>query len=353
MFFKLRRFLFSAAAPLCPACATVFAMAGLITLIGESAQADISAYAKDVSADATNSFLTTNASTSPEPVNIGTLNGNNTYEFIVNAKTDLTSSDALMGVGDGGEAIKFDQFPDSGDYGATIYTVADYRFNVQETLGTPVVLDFVAHPATGTTELFVDGVDTGSSVPFAVALSGEVGLAHLFTATTSLPTNSMGLSSPRRLTIRAYRPPRSQPTPTRTSPPCPNLPPWRCWPPAPSACSATLGGDKGQRDELRTQRLSTDPTPYPSWPSLRLRPRRTRHEGQLDLAAGGVADTLLSVHGQWAWSLVGVDAGPAWPSRKAVRDKKKARPRAALWRQATRHGSRSQASSSILVMGGD
>ena len=176
MFFKMRCFLFSAAAPLCPACATVFAMAGLIPLTGESAQADISAYAKDVTADATNTFLTTNASTSPEPVNIGTLAGNNTYEFIVNAKADLTSSDALMGVGDGGEAIKFDQFPDSGDYGATIYTVADYRFNVQETLGTPVVLDFVAHPAAGTTQLFVDGVDTGSSVPFAVALSGEVGL---------------------------------------------------------------------------------------------------------------------------------------------------------------------------------
>jgi hypothetical protein len=81
-----------------------------------------------------------------------------------------------MGVGNGGEAIKFDQFPDSGDYGATKYTVADYRYNVQETLGSDVVLDFVAHPVTGTTELFVDGLDTGSSVPFALSLSGTVGL---------------------------------------------------------------------------------------------------------------------------------------------------------------------------------
>ena len=39
----------------------------------------------------------------------------------------------------------------------------------------------------------------------------------------------------------------------------------------------------GQR-ELRSQRPSTNPTPQPSCPSLRIRPRRTRHEGQLDPA---------------------------------------------------------------------
>jgi len=47
-------------------------------------------------------------------------------------------------------------------------------YSIPTTFGTNVFLDFVANANAGTTELFVNGVDTGSSVAFAVSISGPV-----------------------------------------------------------------------------------------------------------------------------------------------------------------------------------
>ena len=75
---------------------------------------------------------------------------------------------------DGVQAIKFDQYPNTGLYGATQYGIADYSFGVPTTVGSDVVLDFVANSGAGTTALFVNGVAAGTTVPFALTLSGSV-----------------------------------------------------------------------------------------------------------------------------------------------------------------------------------
>lgn len=153
-------------------------LAAFLILSDNSARADLLTYKNLASSELSNTFLETNVPNTPVEVNIGNLTGFNTYEFIVIGQQQPTGSSALMGVRSIGQeqAIKFEQWQFSGKYGATIYGVADYTFGPSTTFGSLVMLDFVANPSTGTTELFVNGVDTGTSVPFSVSLTGLVGL---------------------------------------------------------------------------------------------------------------------------------------------------------------------------------
>ena len=48
------------------------------------------------------------------------------------------------------------------------------------TVGSDVLLDFVAHSDTGTTALFVNGVDTGMTVPFALTLNESVSVGGAY-----------------------------------------------------------------------------------------------------------------------------------------------------------------------------
>ncbi len=119
-------------------------------------------------------FEATNVFT-PSIVNIGALSGDITYEFVVNGAFRATAG-SLIGSLTGGQnqAIRFDQFPATNEYGATQYGVADYSFGVPTTYDTNVVLDFVVDSAAGDTKLFVNGVDTGATVPMVLTLNGPV-----------------------------------------------------------------------------------------------------------------------------------------------------------------------------------
>jgi hypothetical protein len=136
-----------------------------------TAHADLTQWAGSVIAGSP-TYLATQISPLPTTINIGALSGNITYEFIVNGQIGPSSSGALMA--DGRQAIKFDQYPNTGLYGATQYGIADYNFGVPTAVGTDVVLDFVANSGTGTTALFVNGANTGMTVPFALTLNGSV-----------------------------------------------------------------------------------------------------------------------------------------------------------------------------------
>jgi hypothetical protein len=143
------------------------------------ARADLNAYVNATSQNPTRTFLATNVSPMPAQVNIGTLTAGRTYEFVVHATGNTSGSLALLGPvmaasTYAGDAIKFEQFAFTGVYGATQFGVADYSYTVPSRYGAPVVLAFVSNPAAQTTRLFVDGVDTGSTVPMAVSLSGTV-----------------------------------------------------------------------------------------------------------------------------------------------------------------------------------
>ncbi|HEX4120175.1 MAG TPA: hypothetical protein VH619_06150 [Verrucomicrobiae bacterium] len=153
------------------------AAAILAGLNGGTARAGLADYVGAANTEATLTFLATNVAPLPLDVDIGTLAGNNTYEFIANSPSDPTGSEALMGwYGSQDQAIKFEQYDNSGTYGATEYGIADYAYSAATTFGSNVVLDFVANKSTGKTQLFVNGVQSGSPVPFAVSLSGWVTL---------------------------------------------------------------------------------------------------------------------------------------------------------------------------------
>ena len=137
-----------------------------------AAHADLAQWVAAVNAGSPYTYLATQISPLPTTINIGALSGDVTYEFIVNGQIGPSSSGALMA--DGTQAIKFDQYPNTGLYGATQYGIADYNFGVPTTVGADVLLDFVANSGTGTTALFVNGVDTGMTVPFALTLNGSV-----------------------------------------------------------------------------------------------------------------------------------------------------------------------------------
>jgi hypothetical protein len=127
-----------------------------------------------VNAGSPATFTATNVFT-PSIVDIGALSGDITYEFIVNGK-DRAAAGSLIGALTGGQnqAIRFEQWQNTGTYGATLYYVDDYNFGVATNYDVDVHLAFVAHAATGTTSLIVNGVDTGATVPFALTLHGPV-----------------------------------------------------------------------------------------------------------------------------------------------------------------------------------
>jgi hypothetical protein len=110
---------------------------------------------------------------------IGTYSGDQTYEFVVNSNPDEEAvSMALIGRhghGDTTMALKFDQWNNTGEYGATIFGVVDLFFGVANNPGVDVHLAFVASEAAGTTELYIDGSLAGS-VDGVISLSGAVGI---------------------------------------------------------------------------------------------------------------------------------------------------------------------------------
>lgn len=145
----------------------------LLLAVGTAtAHANLTQWVAAVNAGSSYTYLATQISPLPTTINIGALSGNVTYEFIVDGQIGPSTSGALMA--DGTQAIKFDQYPNTGLYGATQYGIADYDFGVATTVGADVVLDFVANSGTGTTALFVNGASTGMTVPFALTLNGSV-----------------------------------------------------------------------------------------------------------------------------------------------------------------------------------
>jgi hypothetical protein len=112
---------------------------------------------------------------------IGTFGGEQTYEFIVNSNPDETeASMCLIGrrqFGDTQVGLKYEQWNNTGTYGATVFGVVDLDYGVPTTPGEYTHLVFVSSEATGTTELYVNGVLEGS-VDSAISLSGLVGIGY-------------------------------------------------------------------------------------------------------------------------------------------------------------------------------
>ncbi|MEA3225902.1 MAG: LamG-like jellyroll fold domain-containing protein, partial [Planctomycetota bacterium] len=112
---------------------------------------------------------------------IGALSGDITYEFIVKSNPDETeASMALIGrrqFGDTQVGIKYEQWNNTGTYGATVFGVADHDYGVPTAPGEYTHLVFVSSEDAAATELYVNGVLEGS-VPTAITLSGLVGIGY-------------------------------------------------------------------------------------------------------------------------------------------------------------------------------
>jgi len=112
---------------------------------------------------------------------IGVLSGDITYEFVVLSNPDETeASMCLMGRRDFGDTqagIKFEQWNNTGTYGATIFGVVDLDFGVPTAPGEYTHLTFVSSEDAATTALYVNGIYQ-ASVDAAITLSGPVGIGY-------------------------------------------------------------------------------------------------------------------------------------------------------------------------------
>ena len=161
----------------------VMVVIAVATLFGSrQANAALVDWVGEVGSGTPAAFSDTNVTPLPKTANIGSLSGAITYEFIVNVN-NIGSSSALMGVNPG-QAIKFEQWNNTNRYGVTVFGVADHNFGVLNTYGTDVHLAFVADGGS-TTKLFVNGVDTGATVPASTSLSGTVGIGAAFRTSNS------------------------------------------------------------------------------------------------------------------------------------------------------------------------
>ena len=111
---------------------------------------------------------------------VGELSGDISYEFIVCSNPDVTPSSALIGRighGDTTAAINYEQYNNTGNYGATVFGVADHDYGVATAPEEYTHLVFVSSEDAAATELYVNGELVGS-VPTAITLSGIVGIGQ-------------------------------------------------------------------------------------------------------------------------------------------------------------------------------
>ncbi len=112
---------------------------------------------------------------------IGPLGGEITYEFVVQSNPDEEqASMCLIGRRDFGDTqagLKYEQWNNTGTYGATIFGVMDYDFGVANDPNVITHLAFVSSEELGATELYVNGVLMGS-VASPITLSGLVGIGY-------------------------------------------------------------------------------------------------------------------------------------------------------------------------------
>jgi len=112
---------------------------------------------------------------------IGQYGGEQTYEFVVRSNPDETeASMCLIGRRDFGDTqvgLKFDQWNNTGEYGATVFGVVDLYYGIANHPGVDTHLVFVSSEATNTTALYINGALAGS-VDSAISLSGLVGIGY-------------------------------------------------------------------------------------------------------------------------------------------------------------------------------
>jgi len=124
-------------------------------------------------------FLATNVADGV--YDIGEFSGDITYEFVVCSNPDETeASMCLIGrrqYGDTQAGLKYEQWNNTGTYGATLFGVVDLDYGIATNPGVDTHLVFVSSEDAATTALYVNGVYQ-ASVDAAITLSGLVGIGY-------------------------------------------------------------------------------------------------------------------------------------------------------------------------------
>jgi hypothetical protein len=114
------------------------------------------------------------AVTAPTLFDVGALSGDRTFEFIVNAGLGGESS-VLLGGGQGAQALKFEQWSNTGVFGVTAYGIADYNSTIAPPLNATTEVAFVSNGSS--TDMYVAGAYSYTFSGFSLNLSGLLGLA--------------------------------------------------------------------------------------------------------------------------------------------------------------------------------
>ena len=138
---------------------------------------------EDAVAQASPSFLATNVADGV--YDIGTYVSNQTYEFIVRSNPyETEASMGLIGRRDFGDTwvgLKYEQWNNTGTYGATLFGIVDFDYGIPTSPGEDTHLVFTSSETTNMTALYVNGVYQ-AFVSTAVSLSGFVGIGYIATA---------------------------------------------------------------------------------------------------------------------------------------------------------------------------
>jgi hypothetical protein len=153
----------------------------------------------DGTAPAATVFSTTSGA-SPIQTDVGALDGDRSFEFIVNAGLGGPSSAFLGTLGaNGNQGLKFEQWQDAGVLGMTVFGVADFNSTTPSPANVDTHVVFVSDGTSGTS-LYVNGAPVHTFAGTPLQLTGMQGLGAIYNVNTAgfidvLDGNILGFAS--------------------------------------------------------------------------------------------------------------------------------------------------------------
>jgi len=157
---------------------TLLAVTALLGLASHS-HATLSMWQAEVAAGTPAVATQFSAITSPILLDVGTLTGDRSFEFIFNANSAANDSvsSALIGtqsVDGGRQGLKYEQWQDTGLFGATAFGVADYTSTVPVQDNVDLHAVFTSNGTT--TEFYLNGALAYTFADLGLALTGTQGV---------------------------------------------------------------------------------------------------------------------------------------------------------------------------------
>jgi hypothetical protein len=165
---------------------TLLFAAAVASLGAAPAHATLSMWQAEVAAGTAPAATQFTAITAPILFDIGALSGDRSLEFIFNgnAAAEGSVSSALIGtqsVADGRQGLKYEQWNNTGFFGATAFGVADYTSTVPVQDNVTLHAVFTSNGTT-TTDFYLNGALVYTFDSLALALTGVQGLGAASTA---------------------------------------------------------------------------------------------------------------------------------------------------------------------------